>query len=354
MASHRTGGSGQNPELIQSLSFNHLSNQTKRHKMNAIFDQTDWSVLRISGPDRAKSLNNMSTQDIKKMLPETSSETFITNLQGKTIGFCTVHTFNDEILIRSNPDSLQHVSQALAKYSIFDNSSIEDITSEIDQLVLFGESVQQSLFSFTKTRTDQTQKIHYDQTVPGYQFPDQLTNHNGVVLLVPKGSKDSIIKSLLHSDNTNAFKGSDQEFERLRIRNAWPIYGQDILIDNLPQEIDRDATSISFNKGCYLGQETVARLDALGHVNRLLMGFVWKPAESTDASVKFSGTKNIQNVEGQTVGQIRSIAETSNPSEFIGLALIRIKALETPIHVESDPSGTIQFLKAADFRNQMK
>ena len=42
--------------------------------------------------------------------------------------------------------------------------------------------------------------------------------------------------------------------------------------DNLPQEVGRDARAINFVKGCYLGQETVARLDALGHVNRILKG----------------------------------------------------------------------------------
>ena len=68
-------------------------------------DQSNWAVIRISGPDRVKSLNNMCTQDIKRMIPGQSSETFITNLQGKTIGFCSVHMFQDEILIRSNPES---------------------------------------------------------------------------------------------------------------------------------------------------------------------------------------------------------------------------------------------------------
>ena len=78
-------------------------------------DQSNWALIRISGPDRVKSLNNMCTQDIKRMIPGQSSETFITNLQGKTIGFCSVNMFQDEILIRSNPESLVQVIQALDK-----------------------------------------------------------------------------------------------------------------------------------------------------------------------------------------------------------------------------------------------
>src|SRR5690606_6094431 len=60
--------------------------------------------------------------------------------------------------------------------------------------------------------------------------------------------------------------------EVARIEAGMPLYGMDITDDNLPQEVDRNDWAISFNKGCYLGQETVARIDALGHVNRTLVG----------------------------------------------------------------------------------
>jgi folate-binding protein YgfZ len=51
-----------------------------------------------------------------------------------------------------------------------------------------------------------------------------------------------------------------------------PRYGVDFTEENLPQEVGRDREAISFTKGCYLGQETVARIDALGHVNHRLVG----------------------------------------------------------------------------------
>jgi len=60
--------------------------------------------------------------------------------------------------------------------------------------------------------------------------------------------------------------------EIARIEAGTPLYSRDITSDNLPQEVDRNGQAISFTKGCYLGQETIARIDALGHVNRTLMG----------------------------------------------------------------------------------
>ena len=58
----------------------------------------------------------------------------------------------------------------------------------------------------------------------------------------------------------------------LRIEHQTPWFGMDASDANLPQELRRDEQAISFTKGCYLGQETVARIDALGHVNQHLVG----------------------------------------------------------------------------------
>jgi folate-binding protein YgfZ len=61
-------------------------------------------------------------------------------------------------------------------------------------------------------------------------------------------------------------------FHALRIEAGMPLYGIDISEDNLAQEVGRTKQAISFTKGCYLGQEPIARIDALGHVNRELCG----------------------------------------------------------------------------------
>jgi folate-binding protein YgfZ len=63
-----------------------------------------------------------------------------------------------------------------------------------------------------------------------------------------------------------------EAFEAARIEAGFPMFGHDITENNLPQEVSRNGRAISFTKGCYLGQETVARIDALGHVNKTLVG----------------------------------------------------------------------------------
>jgi folate-binding protein YgfZ len=93
----------------------------------------------------------------------------------------------------------------------------------------------------------------------------------------------------------------------------------DIDAKTLPQELGRDARAISFTKGCYLGQETVARLDALGHVNRRLAVL----AGAEPAAVGDPVTAG-----GETVGRISSACASPRLGGGLGLALVRLRGLE--------------------------
>ena len=88
-----------------------------------------------------------------------------------------------------------------------------------------------------------------------------------------------------------------QRFDVARIEAGTPLFKVDFDDSNLPQEVGRDAEAISFTKGCYLGQETVARIDALGHVNQRIVG------------VQFTGQRSSRCRNGAYVGGTRLWAE---------------------------------------------
>jgi hypothetical protein len=84
----------------------------------------------------------------------------------------------------------------------------------------------------------------------------------------------------------------------------------------LPQEIDRDQQAISFHKGCYLGQETVARLDALGHVNWRMRGIRASREAPLTSGVEIESA-------GAVIARVTSLAVAPSGDELIGLALVR-------------------------------
>jgi folate-binding protein YgfZ len=109
------------------------------------------------------------------------------------------------------------------------------------------------------------------------------------------------------------------ELESLRIESRYPS-AADIPAKTLPQELGRDARAISFTKGCYLGQETVARLDALGHVNRRLVLLAIDSVEPPRVPTTVRS-------DGIEVGTLTSACRGPLGDGSLGLGLVQVKAL---------------------------
>ena len=111
-----------------------------------------------------------------------------------------------------------------------------------------------------------------------------------------------------------AFEGGPAELESARIVAGWPGLGAEIEEKTLPQEVRYDELGgVSYTKGCYVGQETVARVHFRGHPNRLLRGLAWDGgAHLGDATVTF---------REREVGRVRSVLETGPLS--LGLVVLR-------------------------------
>jgi folate-binding protein YgfZ len=114
---------------------------------------------------------------------------------------------------------------------------------------------------------------------------------------------------------------ADGAFQALRVESGWPLYDVDFNGSHLPQEIGREAVAVHFHKGCYLGQETIARIDALGHVNKRL------------ATVRFAENRAVSpgcelTAKSQPVGHASSIAWSPQLKSALGLAMVRRGANE--------------------------
>jgi folate-binding protein YgfZ len=108
----------------------------------------------------------------------------------------------------------------------------------------------------------------------------------------------------------------EDPFHTARIEAGTPLFGIDFDDQNLPQEIGRDREAISFTKGCYLGQETVARIDALGHVNQQIVGIRFHGSD-----VPGVGTQLLRG--GAVVGKVTSPAFSPKLNCAIALAMVR-------------------------------
>jgi folate-binding protein YgfZ len=121
-------------------------------------------------------------------------------------------------------------------------------------------------------------------------------------------------------------------FHHLRIRERFPLIGQDLDRGHLAPEADRNDKAISYAKGCYLGQEPIARLDAMGHVNRALRTLrIDVPAEEI-AGASLMAESNAE------LGQITSAAAAATPDQSIALAVLKLRNVDltAPLSVVKD------------------
>jgi tRNA-modifying protein YgfZ len=241
----------------------------------AMADRSDRVRLVLAGPDRAKTLHNLTTNDVKRLAVGRGVEAFLTNGQGRTLAYLLIHNEGDRLLVRSDAGTAEAILGHIGKYGVFDETTVTDVTSETVEWHVVGPLSGELARSLGLTLPDDDLALT-EGVVTGRRIALIRENPTGQPgLTIVAASEDLTIVSDALRSALEAHSGERLDrggFESLRIEAGTPVFGADINAANLPQEVNRDDRAINFVKGCYLGQETVARIDALGHVNKILFG----------------------------------------------------------------------------------
>ncbi len=229
------------------------------------------TVLHVEGSDRLSFLHNLCTQDIKALTPGLGAEAFLTNVQGRILGYVTILCRTDCLWIVTVPEQASRLSSHLDRYHITEDVRIEDRSIQYLEFFLFGQGIVGRLCdagcNMPKAPNAHVLVQIQDTDVVVIAMPRRWPA--AVRWLVPVSGQVTVTSWLASHELPEV---GNERWELARIEHGMPWYGRDISEENLPQEVDRNDDAISFRKGCYLGQETVARIDALGHVNWLLRG----------------------------------------------------------------------------------
>lgn len=298
-------------------------------------DRSDRERLTLTGPDRAKFLHNYCTNDIKKLTAGRGCEAFITSLQGKTIGYVTVLAGEAELLLRTDPGGWTLVLPHFAKYGVFDEVAWRDDRESTYEIHLLGDRAESVIaglgIPLPGSRTFD-HAIGSREGSPVLVIRESPFGLPGFTLTGPLTDRSALVDAFLGVAASPVHELTPDEADGLRIEAGTPIFGRDLTAENLPQEIGRDALAISFVKGCYLGQETVARIDALGHVNKILKGF-----RDDGGSPPSSGTALVAG--DSPAGVVTSSGRSPWDNRPIGLAMVRAKLAASGTKVTWDGGG---------------
>jgi folate-binding protein YgfZ len=288
--------------------------------------------IELRGEDRQQFLHNLCTNDILRLRPEQGCEAFVTNVQGKCLGHVLVFAGHQSLVIETSPDQAAGLLSHFDRYLITDDVQLVDHTDDWGELLVAGRSAKGWIERLTGGDSIEAMCDHRAVQcggVPAWVRRAPMTIEPSYLIACKRTDLPAVHKQL-HADG--AVPCGAAAFHMARIEKGFPWYGWDITEKNLPQEVNRDQAAISFEKGCYLGQETVARIDALGHVNRIAVALRCEPAE-----VPQVGTPLM--VDQQTVGEMTSAATSPRLSAPVALAYVRRRFAE-PGTTLALPHGT--------------
>lgn len=264
--------------------------------------------IELRGDDRAAFLHNFCTNDIKRLKPGEGCEAFICNVKGHVLNHVQVFCGEESLWIDAEPGQASPLLAHLDRYLIREKVELLDRSDDFAEFIAAGPQVGSALMEVTESLP------LWSHTA--FQWRNAVLVRRIDLGAVPAYAllfNRSVAGEEHHFDLPIC---SSEALEMVRIEAGFPRYGIDITNDNLPQEVARDAQAISFIKGCYLGQETVARIDALGHVNRTLCRVAIAGEEVPPPGAQFTA-------EGKAVGTVTSAAWSPRLGQPLALAYMR-------------------------------
>jgi folate-binding protein YgfZ len=271
-----------------------------------VVELANWSSVGVTGADRYSFLHNFCTNDIKRLRPGESCEAFFANVKGKIVGHGIVSCRENELVTVGVPGQSPALIAHLDRYLIREDVQLRDTTNERRYVLIAGG------------RTECEDKLAGQDFAASalIRIPCNLVG-SAFEELIELSPRD--LPKLLASLQSLGAVLAGSAFYSARIEAGIPLFLVDFDGNNLPQEVGRDKEAISFTKGCYLGQETIARIDALGHVNQRSVG------------VRFFGENDIEpemelTRDGVSVGNVSSCAFSPQLSAPLALAMVRREA----------------------------
>jgi folate-binding protein YgfZ len=264
--------------------------------------------LRVTGPDSGDFLQGQFTNDLASIAYDKAVYGLWLNLKGKVVAdsFVFRGPEPDEYWVGSYYSSAAVIRERLESHIIADDVSVEDQTDRWDAVTVFGAG------------GDAAGNGQRQAGQPGFAFRGRRVREDHTEWVFPVSAADTI--DWRRSDLATI---DAAEMERRRIVAGIPAIPRDIGPGDLPNEAGLETDAISYTKGCYLGQEVMARLKSMGQVRRRLLRLTGPaPMPGTLPCPVFAG--------GRQVGELRSVA-TATDGGIVGLAMLSL------LHVSSKP-----------------
>lgn len=298
----------------------------------ALIDRSWKGRLEVMGADRLRFINAYVTCDVKTLTPSSGAYGFFTNPQGKILSDVTVMAHEDRLWLEIGTGREEAISNHLKKYILADRVEIRGLEDMLP-LTLAGPKAAEALAGVAPPPPEEWR--HVRTAVHGTEVALQRTGRLGVeayTLWVSASIAGLLAERLLETPGVRP--AGFEALEILRAESGIPRFGRDYGPENFPQETGAEE-AVSYTKGCYLGQEVVARIHYRGGVQKSLHGldFGAGPAPAP-------GTPLLH--EGREAGIATTLVDSLALGRPIGLAILHRRAAEPGTRLELTGGGAAE------------
>lgn len=295
----------------------------------AVYDRSHWGRIQITDADRLQFLHNQTTNSFNQRQPGQGCDTVFVTPTGRTLDLATAYITEDSIILLVSPHRRDDLLQWMDRFIFFaDKVVVQDLTPTTVTYSLLGPKSHALLEQLGASRIigqpDATHALFELHGISTRVAVGSGLVTEGYTLIAPVEHAVNLWRSLCES---GAVPLGETVWERLRIEQGRPSPNHELTEDYNPLEAGLWHT-ISLNKGCYIGQETIARLHTYKGVKQQLWGV------RLQVSVELG---NVITLDDEKIGKLTSLI----PSEqgYAGLAYIRTKALPSE---PKQPTPTVQ------------
>jgi len=272
-------------------------------------------------------INRLSTNKVDKLIAGNGLKTILTNDKGRIFDLLTLYVFEDFVFAEFSFGNGKNVMAHLDKYTIMDDFKYKDMTGTHETILFFGNNADkfaEEILSFNLSKA-----INSDFKILKDNGTDIMVSKNddwlgGFKVIYPKEGAEYIERNFLNDKIKSEFgllRVDDNRFDTLRIELGIPVFGREINENMNPLECGLNKY-VSFTKGCYIGQEVIARQDTYDKISKHLVG------------IKFEDNINFSQLEDNTpliydnkeVGNVTSYTNSDRYGN-IGLGFVKTQYL---------------------------
>lgn len=279
--------------------------------------------IRATGEDRVRLLHAMTTNNVQALLPGQGCYAFFLSAQGRILGDVHVLCREDDLLLDTEPESSQKLYEHLDKFIIVDDVTLEDWSGVLAAIALEGPRAAAILTQLGAPLPEKD----YAHVAWGDRILARLsrTGGPGYFIFSPAAEREALIAQL---QAAGAEEADDEAVRVVRLEHGKPRYGEDISERFLTQEANQ-MHAVSFNKGCYLGQEIVERVRSRAQIHRRLLPLRIEGSAAPAAGTKIGGA------------EITSAAHSPALGHIVGLGYVRSENAPGAVLTEGGLSATV-------------